>query len=181
VGGRHLRGAVSAPEVTGPKGLAWSPTGYENIPEAVFWQSQTKEIEDLAGFCIFVGTWSGVHALEVSDYAELLSSALGMDFTEEELMKVGRRGVNLEKAFNTLHAGFDRKDDYPPRRYLEEPVQTGPRAGAKCDKEKWDEMLDRFYELNEWDRETGWPTEKGLKELGLGEIAEKLKKAGRLK
>jgi aldehyde:ferredoxin oxidoreductase len=42
-------------------------------------------------------------------------------------------------------------------------------------------MLDRFYELNKWDRETGWPTEKGLKELGLGEIAKRLKKAGRLK
>jgi aldehyde:ferredoxin oxidoreductase len=96
-------------------------------------------------------------------------------------MKIGRRGVNLEKAFNTLHAGFDRKDDYPPRRYMEEPVRSGPHAGTRCDREKWDEMLDRFYELNKWDRETGWPTEKGLKELGLGEIAKKLKKAGRLK
>ena len=181
VGGRHLRGAVSVPEVTGPKGLAWAPTSYENIPEAVFWQSQAKEIEDMAGFCIFVGTWSGAHALEVSDYAELISSALGIDLTEEKLMKIGRRGVNLEKAFNTLHAGFDRKDDYPPRRYMEEPVRSGPHAGARCDREKWDEMLDRFYELNKWDRETGWPTEKGLKELGLGGIAKKLKKAGRLK
>lgn len=42
VGGRHLRGAVSAPEVTGPKGLRWSPAAYENIPEAVYWQSQQK-------------------------------------------------------------------------------------------------------------------------------------------
>ncbi|MBI5967621.1 MAG: aldehyde ferredoxin oxidoreductase, partial [Deltaproteobacteria bacterium] len=71
-------------------------------------------------------------------------------------MKTGRRGVNLEKALNTLHAGFDRKDDYPPQRYLEEPVQTGPYAGSKCDKEKWDEMLDKFYELNGWDKKTGW-------------------------
>ena len=181
VGGRHLRGAVSVPEVTGPKGLAWSPTGYENIPEAVFWQSQAKEIEDMAGFCIFVGTWSGAHALELSDYVELISSALGIDLTEEKLMKVGRRGVNLEKAFNTLHAGFDRKDDYPPRRYMEEPVRSGPHAGTRCDREKWDEMLDRFYALNRWDRETGWQTEKSLKELGLGEIAGSLKKIGRLK
>lgn len=175
-----MRGAVSAPSVTGPKNLAWTPTQYENIPEAVFWQSQTKEIEDLAGLCIFVGTWSGAHALEVSDYTDLISSARGLELTEEELMKIARRGVNLEKAFNTLHAGFDRRDDYPPRRFMEEEIQTGPFAGAKCERKKWDEMLDRFYELNKWDRQTGWPTRKGLEELGLGEIAERLKKVGRL-
>lgn len=181
VGGRHLRGAVSAPEVTGPKGLSWSPTSYENIPEAVFWQSQTKEIEDLAGFCIFVGTWSGAHALEVSDYTELICSALGIDLTEEGLMRVARRGINLEKAFNTLHAGFDRKDDYPPRRYMDEPVQSGPYAGSKCDKEKWDKMLDKFYELNKWDKKTGWPTRQCLTDLGLENVAERLQRVGRLK
>lgn len=181
VGGRHLRGAVSAPEVTGPKGLKWSPAAYENIPEAVYWQSQAKEIEDMAGFCIFVGTWSGAHALEVSDYTELMSSALGIDLIEKDLMKIARKGVNLEKAFNTLHAGFDRTDDYPPRRYMEESVQSGPHAGSRCDKERWDEMLDRFYELNGWDKKTGWPTWKGLEELGLGEVAARLKKVGRLK
>lgn len=181
VGGRHLRGAVSAPQVTGPKDLRWMPDAYENIPEAVFWQSQAKEIEDTAGFCIFVGTWSGAHALEISDYAALLSSALGRKFTAEELMRIARRGLNLEKAFNTLHAGFDRNDDYPPPRYLEEPILSGPYAGVRCEKDKWDEMLSRFYELNGWDRETGWPTRKGLEELGFGEIADKLFKAGRLK
>jgi len=181
VAGRHLRGAVSAPNVTGPRGLEWSPTEYENAPEAVFWQAQTKEIEDMAGFGIMVGTWSGAHALEVEDYAELISSALGIDVSEEELMTMGKRGVNLEKAFNTIHAGFDRKDDYPPRRYMEEPVKSGPSAGQKCDKEKWDEMLDRYYELHGWDRETGWQTRQGLTELGLEDIAQKLEKAGKLK
>ena len=181
VGGRHVRGAVSAPQVTGPKDLCWSPNDYKNIPEAVFWQSQAKEIEDMAGFCIFVGTWSGAHALEISDYAALISSALGMEFTEEELMKVARRGLNLEKAFNTLHAGFDRSDDYPPPRYMEEPIPSGPYAGVRCERDKWDEMLSRFYELNAWDRETGWPTRQGLEELGLRDIADKLFQAGRLR
>jgi aldehyde:ferredoxin oxidoreductase len=42
-------------------------------------------------------------------------------------------------------------------------------------------MLDRFYELNGWDKKTGWPTRQGLKELGLDEVAARLKKVGRLK
>jgi len=181
VGGRHLRGAVSTPEVTGPRDLKWSPTEYENAPEAVFWQSQTKEIEDMAGLCIYVGTWSGAHALEVSDYAELIPSAMGISLTEEELMIIGRRGANLEKAFNTIHAGFARKDDYPPRRYMEEPIKSGPHAGQRCDKEKWDEMLDRFYELHGWDKRTSWQTRECLDTLGLEDVAERLERAGRLK
>ncbi len=181
IGGRHLRGAVSNPEVTGPRDVPWSSFEYKNIPEAVFWQSQTKEIEDLAGICVYIGTWSGTHALEVGDYVELISSAMGIELSEEKLMLIARSGVNLEKAFNTIHAGFTRKDDYPPRRYMEEPIKTGPRAGVRCDLEKWDEMLDRFYELNGWDKQTGWQTRKGLATLGLEDVAQKLEEVGKLR
>lgn len=181
VAGRHLRGAVSTPEFTGPRNLKWSPSEYENIPEAVFWQAQTKEIEDLAGLCVYVGTWSGAHALEVSDYTELISSAMGIDVTEEELMMIGRRGINLEKAFNTIHASFGRKDDYPPRRYREEAIKSGPYAGSKCDQLEWDKMLDRFYELHGWDKKTGWQTRECLTELGMEDVADQLQKVGKLK
>jgi aldehyde:ferredoxin oxidoreductase len=181
VAGRHLRGAVSVPEVTGPKGLKWSSDQYDNIPEAVFWQTQTKEIEDMIGLCIFVGTFSGGHALEVSDYAALIASAMGIEVNEEELMMMGRRGVNLEKAFNTVHAGFDRRDDYPPVRYREESIKSGPYAGFKCDSKKWDEMLDRYYELQYWDKETSMQTAAGLIAVGLDDVAQRLKEYGKLK
>ncbi|MFC1951660.1 aldehyde ferredoxin oxidoreductase family protein [Chloroflexota bacterium] len=181
VAGRHLRGAVSTPEMSGPKDLKWSPFEYENIPEAVFWQAQTKEIEDMTGLCIYVGTWGGAHALEVGDYAELISSAMGSAISEDELMILARRGINLEKAFNTIHTDFDRRDDYPPKRYMEEPIKLGPYAGQKCDKNKWDEMLDKYYELQGWDKETGMQTSETLRELGLEDILMKLKEADKLK
>jgi len=180
VAGRHLRGTLATPDKMGPKGLVWSPYEYENIPEAVFWQARTKEIEDMTGTCVYVGTWGGTHALELSDYAELISSAMGIELTEEELMLLGRRGINLEKAFNTIHTDFARKDDLPPRRYMEEAVKSGPYAGYRCDREKWDEMLDRFYELHNWDKETGWQTSQCLLELGMEDVTEKLEKAGKL-
>ena len=181
VAGRHLRGAVGWPSISGPTDLKWSPTRYENIPEAVFWQLRTKEIEDMTGLCVYVGTWGGVHALEVSDYAELISSAMGIDLTEEELMEIARRGVNLEKAFDTIHTSLCREDDYPPRRYVEEPIKSGPYAGYKCDRDKWDEMLDKFYELHGWDKETSLQTRQCLIELGMEDVAERLSKAGKLK
>ena len=180
VAGRHLRGAVSTPENSGPKGLKWSTAEYDNVPEAVFWQAQTKEIEDATGFCIFVGTWGGVHVLEVSDYAELISSATGLEVNEEELMIIARRGINLEKAFNTIHTQFDRYNDYPPQRYMDESVKSGPYAGHRCDEEKWDEMLDRYYELHGWDKETGLQTRQCLEKLDMEDIAKKLEETEKL-
>ena len=167
VGGRHLRGAAGTVYHSGPKDLPRTTTEYENQPEAVFWELRAKEIEDMTGLCNFVGTYGGAHALEPSDYAELVCSAMGIDLCEDELMFMGRKTYNLEKAFNTIHAGFARKDDYPPKRYMEEPIRSGPYAGYKCDKAKWDEMLDKFYELHGWDKKSSWQTRKCLIELGL--------------
>lgn len=174
VAGRHLRGAMGKPSVV-------NPTEYENQPEAVFWQARIKEIQDMTGICVYIGPFSGVDALQLSDYAELISSAIGIDLTEEELMLIGKRSINLEKAFNTIHTNFDRKDDYPPRRYMKEPIKSGPYAGHKCDKEKWDEMLDKYYKLQGWDKATSLQTSRCLMELGLDDVAQKLEKAGKLK
>ena len=95
-------------------------------------------------------------------------------------MHLGQSSYNLEKAFNTLHTDLARKDDYPPKRFMEEPIKSGPYAGRKVEKEEYDKMLDRFYELLGWDKATGWQTRKGLTKLGLEDVARKLEKAGKL-
>ena len=171
---------MGTPHHSGPKDLPRVTTEYENQPEAVFWEVRAKELEDMTGICNFMGTYSGPHVLGPADYAELVSAALGVELSEQELMQLGQAGCNLEKAFNTLHAGFTRADDYPPRRYMEVPIDAGPYAGFKCDRDKWDEMLDRFYELHGWDLETGLQTRQGLETLGLEDVAAMLEKAGRL-
>lgn len=105
---------------------------------------------------------------------------MGIELSQEEFMRLGQKTYNLEKAFNTIHSGFTREDDYPPRRYMEEPVDSGPYAGYKCDKGKWDEMLDRFYELHGWDIKTGLQTRKCLEGLELEDIAARLGEMGKL-
>jgi aldehyde:ferredoxin oxidoreductase len=179
-GPRHLRGAVGSMYHSGPKDLPRETHEYKNQPEAVFWMVRAKEIEDMTGFCNFMGTYSGPHVLEIADYAELTSAALGIEISEEELMHLGQAGCNLEKAFNTLHAGFTRADDYPPKRYMETPIHYGPYSGLKCDRDKWDEMLDRLYGLHGWDVATGLQTRAGLESLGLGDVADMLEQAGKL-
>lgn len=177
ISGKHLRGAVSTPEVSGPPDVEWKPTEYENVPEVVYWQGIVRELEDIIGNCIYVGTWSGTHALSVENYAEILSAGLGLNLSESTLMKYGRRSVNLEKAFNAMNTELSRKDDYPPVRYMQEPVKSGPYAGHKCDKDMWDKMLDKYYELHDWDIKTGIPTDMCLSNIGLEDIAEMIERS----
>ena len=173
-------GAVGTPYHSGPPDLPRDATQYENQPEAVFWMVTVKELEDMTGVCSFMGSYSGPHVLAPADYAELISAALGVDLSEEELMRLGQAGCNLEKAFNTLHTAFTREDDLPPQKYMDVPVDSGPFAGFKCDRDKWDEMLDRLYELHGWDVSTGLQNRRGLVDLGLEDVADELEKAGKL-
>jgi hypothetical protein len=73
-----------------------------------------------------------------------------------------------------MNASFSRKDDYPPERYMQESVKSGPFKGHKCDREEWDKMLDRYYELNGWDKMTGLQTCSCLAELGMEDIIDML-------
>jgi aldehyde:ferredoxin oxidoreductase len=180
VAGRHLRGTTIGGSRFGPKSASFAADTYEDQATYTVWQSLTKEMEDNLGICVYVGTWSGAYALEPSDYAELANGVLGTDLKEEDLFFHARRSYNLEKAFNTLHTDFDRKQDYPPARFQEEPVRSGRYKGEKCHREKWDEMLDRFYELHEWDRATGLQTKRLLEKLGLPEVARRLEEKGKL-
>ena len=98
----------------------------------------------------------------------------------DALARTGRRIQNIEKGFNTLHAGFTRKDDIPPPRFFESPITGGAFAGAKLDAKGYDRMLDDYYAAHGWDRDTGWQKASGLDELELPAVKLKLAAAGRL-
>ena len=88
--------------------------------------------------------------------------------------------LNIEKAFNLRHTSFDRKDDMPTPRDLNEPIPTGDLAGWKIDLEKWNKMLDEYYELHGWSRKTSFPKRKTLVDLGLETVARDLDRIGKL-
>ena len=183
VAGRHLRGATMGSNGYGPKPRPgdFNVTDYRNQAKGVVWQGKTKELEDNLGICNYVGTWSGANFLTITNFAELINAGMGLNLTEEELMDhyavIGR---NFEKAFNALHTNMSREDDLPPKRFREEEVKSGPYKGFKIEENKYNKMLDEFYELWGWDKKTGMQTRTGLEKLGLKDIAEKLSKCGKL-
>lgn len=188
-GGGHLDGAI-LPETDGtPDYLAmklfgaptFDPLSYEGKAKIVKWYECYKHVIDSVGLCYFASSWIAVgQRIGLEEVACLVSTATGREYTADELLEIGRRSHNIQKAFNTLHAGFTRADDLPPKRFLEEPIKSGPFAGARLDLEKWNSLLDDYYQLHGWDPATGWQTRACLESLGLHTAAERLEDAGRL-
>lgn len=171
VAGRHLRGSLNGFWLRSDRPI----TSYENVPEDLYYNQRKKAVQDILGLCSYV------YGQTVDDWVELFSNATGRLLSKDELLHIGLQTHNLEKAFNTIHAGFDRNDDYPCERYYEEPVKSGPYKGERIDHEIWDRMLDTIYSLHEWDIGTSWQTREGLNKIGLNDVADKLKKENRLK
>ena len=183
IAGRHLRGATMGSNTCGPRPRPgnFNVIDYNNQVKGVIWQGKTKELEDNLGICNYVATWMGANFLTLDNFVELINSGMGIALTKEELMEhYAAIGRNLEKAFNTLHTNMSREDDIPPKRFREEEVKSGHYKGFKIDENKYNEMLDEFYELWGWDKKTGKQTKIGLERLGLKKIARKISKYGKL-
>ena len=132
------------------------------------------------GVCIWNSAIWDVEMVDVPQLAELYSAATGWETSVEDLRKLTMKQLNLEKAFNLRFTDFDRKDDMPTPRDLNEPVPTGDLAGFKIDEARWNGMLDDYYDVHDWDRKTSFPTRKALTDLELDYVADDLEKIGKL-
>ncbi|MCJ0619190.1 aldehyde ferredoxin oxidoreductase, partial [Haloarcula hispanica] len=64
-----------------------------------------------------------------------------------------------------VREGVSRADDELPAK-LQEPLDSGPNAGAAIDTESFDAMLDEYYSQRGWDAD-GRPTPETIERLGL--------------
>ncbi|MCB1857994.1 MAG: aldehyde ferredoxin oxidoreductase family protein [Gammaproteobacteria bacterium] len=111
---------------------------------------------DSSGLCMFPrGAWG------LEDFATQIDAACG-GWSSERLRLTGERIYNLERLFNH-RAGFTRKDDTLPVRFLTEPATEGAGQGWVA---HLDEMLPEYYRERGWNPE-GVPTEETLQRLGL--------------
>ena len=92
----------------------------------------------------------------------------------------GERTWNIEKAYNT-RCGATRSDDDIPERFFKEPLMGGgPSGGAVVERDKFEKILDEYYEDRKFDPSTGLPTRVGLEALGLQDMADDLERRGKL-
>lgn len=153
-------------KITGDEKYA-NATLLEKRADIVRWHEDCYAASEALGFCVFTST--AAFAVNPENMAQLFGHALGLEFSEEELMLGGRRIVTVERCFN-VREGARREDDALPWRMMNEPVPEGPNQGMVTDREMLDRLLDQYYELHGWDPETGIPRQETLEELGLLEL-----------
>ncbi|HSQ35754.1 MAG TPA: aldehyde ferredoxin oxidoreductase family protein, partial [Candidatus Binatia bacterium] len=155
-GGCHMRAYMISPEILGhPVFLdRFSVAGKAEIV-ALF--QDISALVDSTVLCRFLQ-----FAMGISTFTGMLRAVTGLDFSDEELLKIGRRIYTLERLFNN-RAGFGRRDDTLPPRFLTEEFQTGSSRHRRV---RLEEMLDGYYAVRGWDRD-GVPLPETLADLGL--------------
>ena len=123
-----------------------------------------------AGACQFVfgPAWQ---LIGMEDLAVVIAAVTGWDLGVEELLAIGERTLNLQRAFNARE-GFTREQDTLPRRFFDEPLQGGASDGVAVPEADWELAREAYYRLAGWDPETGNPTPATLEAAGLGWVAD---------
>jgi aldehyde:ferredoxin oxidoreductase len=188
-GGTHTRGAPQTEFQRVDSGMGeriWGvetagvPKEYEGKAKLVLYYERFHAVLDSLGLCHFVSNWSSPDLLGPIEIAELCSAALGEELSDEILMTRGERILTLEKVYNLLHTDWNRKEDDPPERFFQEPIQRGLFKGEKLHRDKWNDMLTEYYLLHDWDPQTSFPRKRKLEALGLGAYVGVLQKRNRI-
>jgi aldehyde:ferredoxin oxidoreductase len=156
-GGCHTRAYLVAPEIL-RKPKAIDPyTLAGKAGHTKIFQDRFAAVDSLV-VCKFA--FFGVGEEE---YANILSAVTGVDYTSEDLMRIGERIWNVERLYN-LREGFSKDEDMLPERFFKEKVHE-----RVIDKNEFLQTLDEYYRMRGWD-ENGVPTERTLKRLGLANL-----------
>lgn len=174
-GADHLRSLVVVDQL-GYEDVAARRWGADKLPEIIDPYTEkykaTAVVESENAYCIrdtlivcwYSVSWPPIFWME--DFAEMLPLATGDDYFNnvEHLTKIAERQVTLKRLFNARE-GITKADDSLPDRFTKEPMPDGPGKGQVVDLEP---MLSGYYALRGWALETGLPTDKTIKRLGLG-------------
>jgi len=150
--------------------------GWEGKGQLVAWSENMRTVHDSLEMCKYFFRSSPRLYMEFPP--NVLTALTGIQWTYEIVLKCGERIYNFEKAFN-VKAGLSRKDDYLPERFYKEPYTVGPYKGWVLPKDKYEKMLDEYYEARGWDKKTSFPTREKLERLGLKYIADEIEKVNR--
>jgi len=127
--------------------------------------------------------------------SQILSAAIGKEIDEQELNQIAERIFTLNRIILLRDGRKGREDDELPAFTFIEREEliadvfgmhnpellvpgTGDeiisRKGKAVDRQKFEEMKDEYYNLRGWNQQTGIPTGKTLKKLGLDDIVRDL-------
>jgi len=155
-GGCHVRGYLTSPEILGVPEKT-DPLATEGKADLLKIFQDLTGLVDSSDICLFT-----TFALGLPEISAMLRGTTGLNYSDEDMLKIGERIWNLERMFN-LEAGLSKADDTLPPRLLNEPVKSGPAKGKVAE---LDVMLEEYYQTRGWDQD-GLPTEEKLQDLAI--------------
>jgi aldehyde:ferredoxin oxidoreductase len=182
-GADHLK-ALSTIEMMGLANVARSVFGSEEAANSdnpylvgcvSAWEENRTTAMNCSGLCIFNTATFTYTGPDTELVREALIAVTGRD--PGDLLMVGERVYNLEKAFNSrLH--MTREHDTLCEAWMNEPIPEGKPGAGKKAADHLDMWLDEYYDYRGWDRKNGLQTVDCLRGLGLEDIADVLLKEG---
>ncbi len=173
----HMRSRASIDVVPYPRDLLAEFYGgdvgkdfkdYTGKGRMVWWHEIFNAVVDSIGLCRFASIFSSISSIGYLDISKLLKTALNMEISEKELAVSGERIYTLERMYINRE-GISRKDDYLPDLYFDEPIPSGPTKGIRVSREKFERLLDEYYEIHGWDKNGVVPQET-MEKLGLTKL-----------
>lgn len=130
---------------------------------------------DTMNLCQFVfgASWQ---LLDAQDMASVYQAATGWDTSIADVQEIGRRRLNMMRAFNARE-GLTRADDKLPGRVYKEALKGGKSDGIVLNEAEIEAAKDMYYAMAGWDVATGTPTRATLESCGLGWVADQLEAA----
>jgi aldehyde:ferredoxin oxidoreductase len=145
---------------------------HEKKGRAVWWHENYKLILDSLGICFYLGQTLLTHGRLLPDeLAKAWSAATGIEASGASLQKAAERGIQVERAINSLQ-GVDRKKDS----YTKRPEKDSWGQNIDLDHRG---MLDEYYEYRGLSKK-GLHTKERLIDTELETVAAVLDRSGLL-
>ncbi len=195
-GMHHLSGLPTAEWINWPP-VAIYTTGYKEAGDIRSYHPKAKAklvkyyenlfyMSDSLGLCKFNFGHLGYWHDSVKDFKYMLSSvkkgiyyATGIEYSQKDLFRIYEKAYQIERATIALR-GVRREDDMPPYKATAGTCPgnhpMGPTPLPPLDMPKFNKMLDAYYKERGWYKKTGIPKPGHLDDLGLKDVASKLRK-----
>ncbi|UCD09144.1 MAG: hypothetical protein JSU79_00420 [Dehalococcoidales bacterium] len=122
--------------------------------------------------------------------SRILSAITGREVDESELMKIGERNMNMQRAVLMRQGWGGKQGDVLNRKLYERPLEfvffssecmvpgkdgkPESKKGTILKQDEFENIRDEYYGLRGWDKETGYQTERLMTSLDLSDIAAEL-------
>jgi len=140
---------------------------YVGKPWEVTWQEFCYAVVDSLGICKYHTLFLSPNFPNFDEWSRLIYYNTGLQLSPLDLWRIGERISNMERLFN-VREGLTRNHDWLPDQFFDQPAPIGLAhiRGLCLDREKFNKMIDEYYQHHGWD-ENGVPTPETLKRLGI--------------